>query len=104
MDRDENFLKESNQICSICCDKKANAILMKCGHGGVCYDCAISMWQSTGECPLCRKEIIEIYQIKEDQNKSRYYEVVASTKRIKIYETDKEKKIEVSEEISESVS
>lgn len=30
---------------------------------GLCYDCAVDIWKKTGECYLCRKEIIKIYQI-----------------------------------------
>ena len=27
---------------------------MKCGHGGICYHCAIDMWKNKDECYLCR--------------------------------------------------
>ena len=27
----------SNNKCIICCEKVSNAILMNCGHGGICY-------------------------------------------------------------------
>lgn len=27
---------------------------MECGHGGICYDCSLEVWKTTGECYLCR--------------------------------------------------
>jgi len=53
--------KNELKICTICYDKKACALIMPCGHGGLCYKCAISIWQNIGECPLCRKAISEVY-------------------------------------------
>ena len=40
--------------CLICFDKPPDAVFMECGHGGVCYDCSLELWKSTGECYLCR--------------------------------------------------
>ncbi len=27
---------------------------MECGHGGICYDCALEVWKSNGNCFICR--------------------------------------------------
>ena len=41
--------------CLICFDKLPDSIIMECGHGGICYDCALDLWKSSAECYLCRK-------------------------------------------------
>jgi hypothetical protein len=58
--------------CLICFDNEPDAVFMECGHGGIksvnynkmigiCYECALEVWKSTGECYLCRN--VNIYQI-----------------------------------------
>ena len=42
------------QICPMCCEKECNAVIMECGHGGICYDCSLQMWKSQGVCHMCR--------------------------------------------------
>ena len=47
--------KNINQdTCNVCYDKQANAVLMECGHGGICYQCANKLLIKTNKCPLCR--------------------------------------------------
>ncbi|CAD8175995.1 unnamed protein product [Paramecium pentaurelia] len=55
----------SNNKCIICCEKSSNAILMNCGHGGICYQCAVQLAQKQKECFLCRQIIKFIYEIDE---------------------------------------
>ena len=43
----------------VCFVNDPNAVNMNCGHGGICYDCAIEIMQKTGECYLCRQVIIK---------------------------------------------
>ena len=50
-----------DKTCLICFDKETDAIFMDCGHGGVCYECAIEIWKSTNECHLCREPIKSVY-------------------------------------------
>ena len=70
---------------------------MDCGHGGVCYPCAIDVWKKSAECYLCRKEIVSVYQL--DIKKGKYFEVIAETKRF-----EKEKHEESSSSSITSVS
>ncbi|CAD8093205.1 unnamed protein product [Paramecium sonneborni] len=57
--------QNSNSKCIICCEKSSNAILMNCGHGGICYQCAMQLAQKQKECFLCRQIISTIYEIDE---------------------------------------
>jgi len=65
---------------------------MPCGHAGLCNVCAIKTWKCIDECHLCREPIQTVYQIKQAANKSPYYQVVASTSRVKVKLGDKNKK------------
>ncbi len=49
--------------CTICFAQKANAIIIECGHGGICYDCAIKLLQAQHVCPFCRKKALAVYRI-----------------------------------------
>lgn len=49
--------------CLLCADKYANAVIMKCGHGGVCFDCAFKMQQESGNCFICRAKIYRILKL-----------------------------------------
>ena len=50
-------------LCTLCLTSVANAVLMKCGHGGLCKPCAITMMQSERPCFLCREEIQYVYEV-----------------------------------------
>ena len=68
----ENKAEKSNINCLICFDKTPDSVFMECGHGGlscifhkhiyllllflgICYECALDVWKTTGLCYLCRK-------------------------------------------------
>lgn len=46
-----------SQTCVICCDKAPDAVLLPCGHGGICFDCGKRIGKQGGDCHLCRKVI-----------------------------------------------
>jgi hypothetical protein len=46
---------KSTSNCLVCFDRGPDAVIMNCGHGGLCYECAMDIWEKTGECYLCRK-------------------------------------------------
>ena len=54
-------------VCSICCERDSNAVLMDCRHGGFCYECAITTWKRKKSCPLCRSSISEVLEIEGDE-------------------------------------
>ena len=45
--------------CWICLrdDVPADAVLLHCGHGGICLDCAKHLWNRRAPCPMCRASI-----------------------------------------------
>ena len=58
-----NSLTLNEKECLICLEQDADAILMDCGHGGVCYNCALEIWKASSECHLCREKIKSVYQL-----------------------------------------
>lgn len=60
--------KSSTKLCEICLDKICDAVIMECGHGGICYECSLKMWKSVGFCYLCRGSISQVLQIEMSQN------------------------------------
>ncbi|CAD8144689.1 unnamed protein product [Paramecium pentaurelia] len=71
-------LSSINQCC-VCYDNNPDALFMQCGHGGVCYHCALDMWKNKDECYLCRKKIDRILQIKIFENGNNLYQVIGAT-------------------------
>ena len=39
-----NLKTRDDNKCIICFDKQQESVLMKCGHGGFCQECAINMF------------------------------------------------------------
>ena len=61
-----NDLEDGEGTCWICCTAPANAVLMECGHGGMCVSCATQCWKKKPPlCPLCRARIIMVVKIDE---------------------------------------
>ena len=57
---DEN----EEDLCSICFTGPQDAVLLECGHGGICYDCAKRCLRKKGrECPMCRAPVDQVVQI-----------------------------------------
>ena len=73
----------SNRSCIVCFDGTPNAVFMKCGHGGICYKCAIDIFVKNKECYLCREHIDEVLEI-ESTNES-LIKVISTTKNMWIF-------------------
>ena len=41
-------------LCYACVDAGADAVLLACGHRGLCMACATRLWNTGRSCPLCR--------------------------------------------------
>ncbi len=53
----------ARQACTICLDSEANAVLMDCGHGAICFQCGIKLLGTTCECHLCRQPVVQVLKI-----------------------------------------
>ena len=54
---------ENAGLCYICYTNEANAVMMNCGHGGVCYDCSVEFLLKKGECMECRSQVKHVVKI-----------------------------------------
>ena len=52
----------------ICMDREADAVLVECGHGGLCAACAVACWDGLASgrraCPLCRRGFAGVMRIR----------------------------------------
>ena len=35
-------------MCCMCMDQMSDAVIMECGHAGICYSCSLELWKSIG--------------------------------------------------------
>lgn len=55
-------------LCYLCFDSPPNAVLMQCGHGGICYECANALVKKKNECMECRCTVEAIYKVDVNKN------------------------------------
>lgn len=41
--------------CVVCCEVDGSCVYLPCGHGGICWECAKSIWKSSGLCHFCKQ-------------------------------------------------
>ena len=58
------------QFCYVCDDGPRDSVLQPCGHGGMCYDCAVTLARTRSasnneppRCPLCRTNVTQVFQL-----------------------------------------
>ena len=49
--------EEGKKLCQICFEKEPDAVVMGCGHGGVCLECGVTGWKKIDQCHICRSNI-----------------------------------------------
>ena len=55
-------------VCWICWQEPPTAVLMECGHGGLCTPCAERCWRKRPHlCPMCRQRITMVVQVGEER-------------------------------------
>ena len=59
----KNSESENDNLCFICCVKKADAIYVDCGHAGICMLCAQESWKKHNKCVTCRKGITKVAKV-----------------------------------------
>ena len=66
---DISHLQAVREPCYLCMDRTSDAVLIDCGHGGLCTACADALWLSGvdtpggRQCPLCRRQINSVLHI-----------------------------------------
>lgn len=55
---------QPSATCYICCTRPADAVLMECGHSGICYACAQHLAVTPPSvCPVCRHAIQQVLRL-----------------------------------------
>lgn len=49
--------------CTLCFDGAPDAVLLECGHGGICFGCGKKLHAGKEKCPLCREPIALVVRI-----------------------------------------
>ena len=62
-DQSEEAADNASNECSVCLDNAVDCVIYTCGHMCVCYRCALDIKQNKGECPICRRDIVDIIKI-----------------------------------------
>ncbi len=73
-------------LCYICENNVSDAILIDCGHGGVCCECAIKSIEQKNECMECRKSVKSIYKIENNNSKDRQEVIVQAYEYAQVFE------------------
>lgn len=61
---DRSAGSQDGDLCFICYSGPRDAVLLECGHGGLCFGCATRCMQMRfQECPICRQPISQIVQL-----------------------------------------
>jgi hypothetical protein len=51
--------------CLVCWENESDAILLECGHSGICIVCALKLWHENRRCLLCREGFAGIMRIED---------------------------------------
>jgi hypothetical protein len=54
---------EDGNTCLVCWERASDAILLECGHSGICIVCAQKLWHEGRRCLLCREGFAAIMHI-----------------------------------------
>ena len=71
--------EEEDKSCIVCLDRERNALLLECGHGGLCVPCADALWRSGPafrNCPMCREVFTGVMKIVGEEEGEVSVEVV----------------------------
>jgi len=64
---DEERGDASDSLCWICFEGQRDAVLLECGHGGICFACAQRCFKKKGRiCPMCRQPVTQVVHIELD--------------------------------------
>lgn len=69
---------EDDGLCQICFSCPANTVLLDCGHGGICLDCAIDSMKKNNYCIFCREKVVQIIEIEANEIRNGLFKVVNS--------------------------
>ncbi|CAA2976442.1 E3 ubiquitin ligase [Olea europaea subsp. europaea] len=58
--KDSRIKGLSKGRCRICCETEVDSVLYRCGHMCTCFKCAHEWQHSSGKCPICGAQILDV--------------------------------------------
>lgn len=83
---EDNEHCSENEVCAVCYIQKSNSVIMDCGHGGLCFPCALKICEQNEKCYICRNPIQKILEV--SYREDGIFEVLSTTKIIFEYIED----------------
>jgi len=86
---------EAEQLCFVCYDNVPDAILMECGHAGLCSGCAVNIFDNMrrpvagrqrASCPICRATVSRVLQIRTSSHLPSELFAVSSPRQVALAE------------------
>lgn len=78
-ERDQPPAEDSeDELCNICFTDPANTVLLDCGHGSICVNCAIDSMKKNNHCIFCRAKVLQIIEIDTKEVRKGLFKVVNS--------------------------
>ncbi len=71
-------LREASPTCALCMEGAPDAVLMECGHGGICTKCARKILRARKCCPMCRENVWLGLRIDRGAREGDFVKVVGS--------------------------
>lgn len=50
-------------LCISCCEDYSDCVMMPCGHGGLCYNCTVTILMNKNICHLCRLTVTNFFKV-----------------------------------------
>ena len=75
---DQEYVEKAS--CCICFSNLSDAVVMNCGHGGICYECGKSILLSSYvACHLCREPLVFVLQMDLSNTYQNFINVKSAT-------------------------
>ena len=62
--------------CQLCFDCESDAVILECGHGGICFICSLKLLCSSGVCHICRHKVEQVVRLDIHYNDPTFMKVI----------------------------
>ena len=75
---DDMPTEDDSGLCTICYSENSNTVLLDCGHGSICLNCAMESIKKNNVCVFCRAKVSQIIEIDNSEIRKGLYKVLNS--------------------------
>jgi hypothetical protein len=62
--------------CQLCFDATPDAVILECGHSGICFICSLKLLCSSGVCHMCRHKVEQVVRLDMNYNDPTFMKVI----------------------------